>query len=164
MIVLSQQLFYWPQKFTSHIPKSTNPQAVGHCFFCVLLLSNYDISFIKFQWRKPEDKPIPIIWFTVFLVGLFLNVFAIAVNASALCYTTPCVIFYVVNGFGVILDAAFLYFWWTKCLFFWRKWCALNQDWSIVIGPGQLAPQRTNQDERNGDRTTTSCIQMPHIV
>lgn len=116
------------------------------------------------EWRKPEDKPIPIIWFTVFLVGLFLNVFAIAVNASALCYTTPCVIFYVVNGFGVILDAAFLYFWWTKCLFFWRKWCALNQDWSIVIGPGQLAPQRTNQDERNGDRTTTSCIQMPHIV
>ena len=116
-----------------------------------------------FQWCKPEDKPIPLIWFTVFFLGLFLNVFSIGINASDLCISTACIIFYVVNGFGVILDAAFLYFWWTKCLFYWRKWCALNQEWSIVIGPGQFAPQRSNQEERSSDRTT-SCIQMPHIV
>lgn len=115
------------------------------------------------EWRKPEGKPIPLIWFSVFFLGLFLNLFSIGINASDLCISTACVIFYVVNGFGVILDAAFLYFWWTKCLFYWRKWCALNQEWSIVIGPGQFAPQRSNQEEGNSDRTT-SCIQMPHIV
>lgn len=117
------------------------------------------------EWCKPEGKPIPLIWFTVFLLGLFLNMFSITINASELCMSTACIIFYVVNGFGVVLDAVFLYFWWTKCLFYWRKWCALNQEWSIVVGPGQLAPPRSNQleGERSSDRTI-SCIQMPHIV
>lgn len=116
------------------------------------------------EWRKPEGKPIPLIWFTVFLLGLFLNAFSIAINASELCMTTACIIFYVVNGFGVILDTVFLYFWWTKCLFYWRKWCALNQEWSIVIGPGNFAPQRTNEDEQRSSHRTTSFIQIPHIV
>ena len=91
--------------------------------------------------------------------------FSITINASELCMSTACIIFYVVNGFGVVLDAVFLYFWWTKCLFYWRKWCALNQEWSIVVGPNQLAPPRSNQleGERSNDRTI-SCIQMPHIV
>ncbi|KAK3730328.1 hypothetical protein QZH41_015363 [Actinostola sp. cb2023] len=97
-------------------------------------------------WRKPEDKPIPLIWFMVFLIGLFLNVFSISVNASELCTTTACVIFYVVNGFGVVLDAAFLYFWWTKCLFYWKKWCALNQDWSIASCPVQAPPERPAEE------------------
>lgn len=122
------------------------------------------IFFFFSQWRKPEGKPIPLIWFTVFLLGLFLNAFSIAINASELCMTTACIIFYVVNGFGVILDTVFLYFWWTKCLFYWRKWCALNQEWSIVIGPGHFAPQRTNQDEQRSSHRTTSFIQIPHIV
>ncbi|XP_031554454.1 E3 ubiquitin-protein ligase MARCH8-like isoform X2 [Actinia tenebrosa] len=98
------------------------------------------------EWRKPEDKPIPVIWFLVFLIGLFLNVFSISVNASELCTTTACVIFYVVNGFGVVLDAAFLYFWWTKCLFYWKKWCALNQDWSIASCPLQATAERPNEE------------------
>nr|XP_058969123.1 E3 ubiquitin-protein ligase MARCHF3-like [Pocillopora verrucosa] len=112
------------------------------------------------EWRRPEDKPTPIIWFTVFVVGLFLNVFSISVSASELCTSTACVIFYVVNGFGIILDAALLYCWWTKCLFYWRKWCALNQEWSIVVGNGQTAPQRCSREERSSGRT----IQIPHIV
>lgn len=113
------------------------------------------------EWRKPEDKPTPLIWFTVFVVGLFLNVFSISVSASELCVSTACVIFYVVNGFGIILDAALLYCWWTKCLFYWRKWCALNQDWSIVVGPGQTTgSQRRSREERSSGRT----IQMSHIV
>ncbi|XP_032237398.1 E3 ubiquitin-protein ligase MARCHF8 [Nematostella vectensis] len=98
------------------------------------------------EWRKPEDKPIPLIWFIVFLVGLFLNVFSISVNASEVCTTTACIIFYVVNGFGVVLDAAFLYFWWTRCLFYWKKWCALNQDWSILSCPASAITQRPAEE------------------
>lgn len=112
------------------------------------------------EWKRPEDKPIPLIWFVVFLVGLFLNVFSIAVNASELCDTTACIIFYVVNGFGVVLDAAFLYFWWTKCLFYWRKWRALNQDWSINMGTAVYRIHRQNQDERSSIRT----LQISQLV
>lgn len=57
------------------------------------------------EWHRPEDKPTPIIWFTVFVVGLFLNVFSISVSASELCTSTACVIFYVVNGFGMLFYA-----------------------------------------------------------
>ena len=67
----------------------------------------------------------------MFFVGLFLNILSIYVNASESCDTTACLIFYVVNGFGIILDAAFLWFWFLKCKHYWKKWCALNQDWFI---------------------------------
>lgn len=68
----------------------------------------------------------------VFFVGLCLNILSIHVNASESCKSTACLIFYVVNGFGIVLDAAFLWFWWLKCLLYWRKWCAINQDWFIT--------------------------------
>ena len=68
----------------------------------------------------------------VFFVGLCLNILSIHVNASESCKSTACLIFYVVNGFGIVLDAAFLWFWWTKCLLYWRKWWAINQDWFIT--------------------------------
>ena len=74
------------------------------------------------------------IWFTVFFIGLFLNIISIYVNASDYCESTACLIFYVVNGFGIILDAAFLWFWFLKCKHYWKKWCALNQDWFIDGG------------------------------
>jgi len=84
------------------------------------------------KWKKPEEKPIPLIWFMVFFVGLCLNILSIHVNASERCKSTACLIFYVVNGFGIVLDAAFLWFWWIKCVWYWRKWWAINQDWSIT--------------------------------
>ena len=68
----------------------------------------------------------------VFFVGLCLNILSIHVNASESCKSTACLIFYVVNGFGIVLDAAFLWFWWLKCLLYWRKWWAINQDWFIT--------------------------------
>ena len=68
----------------------------------------------------------------VFFVGLCLNILSIHVNASESCKSTACLIFYVVNGFGIVLDAAFLWFWWLKCMMYWKKWCAINQDWSIT--------------------------------
>ena len=86
-----------------------------------------------FQWRKPEDRPFPLVWFSLFFVGLFLNILSIYVNASEYCKSTACVIFYVVNGFGIVLDAAFLWFWFLKCRLYLEKWCALNQDWFIDI-------------------------------
>ncbi len=97
-----------------------------------ILLSSYAcFVFIKFQWKRPEDRPIPVIWFIVFFVGLCLNILSIHVNASESCKSTACLIFYVVNGFGIVLDAAFLWFWWLKCWIYWKKWCAINQDWFI---------------------------------
>lgn len=126
--------------------------------FMILKFSLLFYFFI--QWKRPEDKPIPLIWFLVFLVGLFLNIFSIAVNASELCDTTACIIFYVVNGFGVVLDAAFLYFWWTKCLFYWRKWCALNQDWSINMAPVLYAVRRQSNGERNSLSRTLQISQL----
>lgn len=101
---------------------------------CELCKSDVKIRKINHNialWRKPEDRPIPLIWFSVFFIGLFLNVLSIYVNASESCKSTACLIFYVVNGFGIILDAAFLWFWFHKCRHYWRKWCALNQDWFI---------------------------------
>lgn len=88
-------------------------------------------------WRKPEDRPVPLIWFSVFFIGLFLNIVSIYVNASEYCKSTACLIFYVVNGFGIILDAAFLWFWFLKCRHYWKKWCALNQDWFIDDRPSE---------------------------
>eukprot|EP00795_Rhopilema_esculentum_P007095 gene7095-12740_t len=103
------------------------------------------------KWKKPEDKPIPVIWFTVFFVGLFLNILSIYVNASDSCNSTACLIFYVVNGFGIVLDAAFLWFWWMKCMLYWKKWCAINQDWSITGTTKSyipvLNPQRRNKSQ-----------------
>lgn len=90
------------------------------------------LLLIYSQWKKPEDKPIPLIWFMVFFVGLCLNILSIHVNASESCKSTACLIFYVVNGFGIVLDAAFLWFWWLKCMMYWKKWCAINQDWFIT--------------------------------
>ncbi|XP_002158651.1 E3 ubiquitin-protein ligase MARCHF8 isoform X1 [Hydra vulgaris] len=101
---------------------------------CELCMGDVKIRKINHRfvlWKKPEDRPVPLIWFTVFFVGLFLNILSIYVNASELCKSTACLIFYVVNGFGILLDAAFLYFWFLKCRHYWKKWCALNQDWYI---------------------------------
>eukprot|EP00794_Sanderia_malayensis_P015223 gene15223-16797_t len=83
------------------------------------------------EWKRPEGRPIPLIWFIVFFVGLCLNILSIQVNAAESCKSTACLIFYVVNGFGIVLDAAFLWFWSLKCRVYWRKWCAINQDWFI---------------------------------
>ncbi|XP_066926153.1 uncharacterized protein [Clytia hemisphaerica] len=104
---------------------------------CELCKSDVKIRKINHRillWRKPEDRPVPLIWFTVFFIGLFLNIISIYVNASDYCESTACLIFYVVNGFGIVLDAAFLWFWFLKCKHYWKKWCALNQDWFIDDG------------------------------
>lgn len=101
---------------------------------CELCRSEVKIKKINHniaKWRKPEDRPIPLIWFTVFFIGLFLNILSIHVNASEYCKSTACLIFYIVNGFGIILDSAFLYFWFLKCRHYCKKWFALNQDWFI---------------------------------
>ncbi len=86
---------------------------------------------VLFQWKRAEDRPVPLIWFAVFFIGLCLNILSIQVNASERCKSTACLIFYVVNGFGILLDAAFLWFWWIKCWIYLKKWCAINQDWVI---------------------------------
>lgn len=83
------------------------------------------------------------IWFIVFFIGLGLNILSIQVNASESCKSTACLIFYVVNGFGIVLDAAFLWFWWMKCLLFWRKWWAINEDWFITESSKTNFPMAT---------------------
>jgi len=105
----------------------------NECELCKSQVKIRKINHNLTLWRKPEDRPIPLIWFSVFFIGLFLNILSIYVNASEYCKSTACLIFYVVNGFGIILDAAFLWFWFLKCRQYWKKWCALNQDWYIDV-------------------------------
>ncbi|XP_022806224.1 uncharacterized protein LOC111343334, partial [Stylophora pistillata] len=94
----------------------------------------FELCWLKIGIKK-KGKPFAEIWFTVFVVGLFLNLFSISVSAAELCTSAACVIiFKVVNGFGIILDAAILYCWWTKCLFYRQKWFTLNQERLIVVG------------------------------
>jgi len=103
----------------------------NECELCKSEVKIKKINHSLTRWRKPEDRPIPLIWFSVFFIGLFLNILSIHVNASEYCKSTACLIFYIVNGFGIILDSAFLYFWFLKCRHYCKKWFALNQDWFI---------------------------------
>lgn len=103
----------------------------NECELCRSEVKIKKINHSLTRWRKPEDRPIPLIWFSVFFIGLFLNILSIHVNASEYCKSTACLIFYIVNGFGIILDSAFLYFWFLKCRHYCKKWFALNQDWFI---------------------------------
>jgi len=103
----------------------------NECELCKSVVKIKKVNHSFTRWRKPEDRPIPLIWFSVFFIGLFLNILSIHVNASEYCKSTACLIFYIVNGFGIILDSAFLYFWSRKCQHYCKKWFALNQDWFI---------------------------------
>lgn len=83
------------------------------------------------EWRRPEEKPFSVIWFSIFLLGLLLNVFSIIFNSIEKCMSTTCLVFYFVNIIGVILDLLFLSLWFRACTSFFAKWLALNQVWTL---------------------------------
>ena len=99
---------------------------------------------------EPEGKLTPITCFTAFVVGLFLNVFSISVSASDFCTFTACVIFYVVNGIGIILNASLIYCCSTKCLFIGESGVHL------MVSNGQTALQRCSNAARRKERWKNS--------
>ena len=104
---------------------------------------------LKSLW-EPEGKLTPITWFTAFVVGLFLNVFSISVSASDFCTFTACVIFYVVNGIGIILNASLIYCCSTKCLFIGESGVHL------MVSNGQTALQRCSNAARRKEQWKNS--------
>lgn len=84
------------------------------------------------QWRRPDQKPTPIIWLLTFVVALTLNIASIAKDGSQKCVSNPCIIFYVVGALGAMLGFAFFYHWLMVSIRYVKQWMALNEEWTLV--------------------------------
>lgn len=96
----------------------------------------------------------------MFFIGLVVNVSSIYVNASEGCRSTACLVFYALNGFGIVLDVVFLCFWYHRCRFYLEKWCALNQDWFIDVKEEDQKNETVLQVQyvRNKNETAIPCM------
>ena len=93
-----------------------------------------------FQWRLPEDKPIPIVWLLTYVVAMTVNIASLTKDGSQRCVSDPCIIFYVLGSAGALLGLAFFYRWLKKTVRYFARWIALNQEWTLV-GPIDLRNQ-----------------------
>ena len=69
----------------------------------------------------------------VFVTAIALNLASVVKDASQLCSTTPCLVFYAVGCIGVILGTLFLVYWSKRAKVFLSHWVELNEEWVIVV-------------------------------
>lgn len=125
-----------------------------------------NLCLFYFQWRRPGQKPTPIIWLLTFVVALTLNIASIAKDGSQKCVSNPCIIFYVVGAVGALLGFAFFYHFLIVTIRYLKQWMALNEDWTLVgmkkpsgLGNANLALS----DKSLGEKEQTE-VQMVEIV
>ena len=106
--------------------------------------------FLFTQWRLPSQRPTPVLWVLVFVTTIGLNFASVVKEASRLCSTTPCLVFYAVGCIGIFLGTLFLIYWSKRAKMFLCHWVELNEEWVIVS-----EKDKQQQHNHEGARTYT---------
>lgn len=96
------------------------------------------------KWKLPSQRPTPVLWVFVFVTAIALNLASVIKDASRLCSSTPCLVFYAVGCIGVILGTLFLVYWTKRARTFINHWVELNEEWVVLSGKKDKRDEHVN--------------------
>lgn len=111
-----------------------------------------------FKWQSPKENPFSILWCIAFHFSFILNILAIVFHATERCVTSLCVMFYVLNTMGVIMNMLYLTCWFPVSVIYCRNWVTLNEEWTLVAKTDvseEIDNDGTSKNDLDDEKITT---------